>query len=126
MSLIQDILDKLYRRIYKYKGGRIIERTAEQHHDTEVLTVRSVKNYIVTIFCKEYRYAIKYRKFYWTGVDYPVYKLFAKTQGDVPEEVKRAFEEEIFLPSLPPRYVSDSMKRRLLVEAYIDLITVKI
>lgn len=126
MKIIQIILDYLYRKLYKFKGGRVVKLTSEQDENLEVLTVSTILGYEVTIYCKEYNYAIKYNRCLFPSRDYTVYKMFAKMHGDPPEDIRRTFEEVIYLPPLPPKYVSYRLRRRLLVGAYIDLLAVKL
>lgn len=99
-----------------FKHNRIILR----------LKASSTSNYSIVINCRKRQYTRKNSNSYFYGKVYTVFDVFAEVDEHAPELIKNAFSVTISFPPLISLYASEEVHARLLINAYIDMVNVRL
>lgn len=124
------VLNTLIKFIYIYVFGIQLKRTVHQveedKSDTTQLLVISVKGFTTTFICQRIKYLVTYENRFLNNEEFKMYKLSAAHSDEVPQDLRKVLSEFHYLPSFKEILISEEDRRKIMIEAYIDLVTRKI
>lgn len=126
MSIINLFIKFFYIYMLNVKPARTVEQVKESNEDTTQLLVLSVKGFTTTFICQRIKYLVKYKNRLLNDEEFKIYKLSAAHSEEVPEALRSVLIEFHYLPSFKEIFISEEERRKIMIEAYIDLVTRKI
>ena len=122
MTFLQKLIDHLYISFIRFKGGRFIISHPGNSVELGSLTVHAFSGYEITVYCEKVQYHYIYPSKWFSSKPLAVYCLYGKSSADTPESLKSLLKSRIYFPKLIPDEVSLKVHRRLLMEAYFDIL----
>lgn len=123
--LVQQVTTWFYIRLLKLRGTRTLERLPEQQLNIDGISVLSIRGFRISFFCQEVRYVLTHENVRWKK-EYVIYRLYSTCDDSAPERLKKVVAEDIFIPSIVPHLISHDVRRKLLLEAYMDILRIKL
>lgn len=125
IRLMEPFLTYVYLKVINYRGTSLMYELPEEKLTEEDISVVSVDGYKVGFFCQEVRYKMEYSKTSFTR-EFVVFRLYAKVDDTAPEDLRIVTKDTVHLPTIVPGFVSMKLQRRLLLEAYVDILKTRI
>ena len=119
-SLLANFITYLF---FIISGPRIVNKIKKTSEDLTTLFVKSTQGFNYTLYCEKIDYLIKYKRFYMPSQIICVYRVYSVLEGD--HLHKELFDEEIILPKISGLFLTETKRRQLLLEAYVDIISEK-
>lgn len=125
VKIVQQVITWFYTKLLNFRGTRQLTQLPEQELHIDGISVLSVRGFRVSFFCQEVRYILTHENVRWTK-EFIIYRLYSKCDDSAPERLKKVVMQDVFIPSIVPHVVSQNVRRKLLLEAYIDILKTKI
>lgn len=120
--ILQKIIDFIYVLFLTIRGGNRLRIRPPVNETGDEITVVTLKNYTLTIYCKEIIYKTYYKKFYIQNKQRKIYQLYARCTKEAPDALKNMVESHVYLPNLTPNCISWEISRKQLISAYLDIL----
>lgn len=121
IKILEPFLTWFYLKLINYRGTSIIYEMPVHDLEIDGISVVSVRGYNVGFFCQEIRYKLTYSHSSYSK-EFVVYKLYAKCDEESPEILKRVIADVVHLPAIVPVFVHQHVRRRIMLEAYVDIL----
>lgn len=105
---------------------RTVHQIKEEESDTTQLIVLSVKGFTTTFICQRIKYLVSYTNPFISDEEFKIYKLSAAHSEEIPKNLRKVLSEPHYLPSFKEILISEDIRRKIMIEAYVDLVTTKI
>lgn len=97
----------------------------EKELDIDGINVVTVHGYTVNFYCQEIKYNLIHHRLRWTK-EYVLFKMYSTAVGDAPDKLKQVISQDVYLPMIVPSFIPKDIRRRLILEAYIDVLTLRL
>lgn len=125
VKFVQQVTTWFYTKLLNLRGTRQLTQLPEQQLHIDGISVLSVRGFRVSFFCQEVRYILTHENVRWSK-EFVIYRLYSTCDDSAPIRLRRVLTEDVFIPSIVPHMVRHSVRRKLLLEAYIDILKAKI
>lgn len=122
MSVFNFLFKFFYLLIFGRKTKRYVKLATEHESDTTELIVTTIRGFKTTFVCQRLTYNVIYENKLLPVESFIIYRLSATHSEDVPADMKAALSAVHYLPSFNTFLCSEHGTRKLLIEAYIDLV----
>lgn len=122
VSLMRNVVTWFYLQLLTYRGTRVLSKLPDHELQLDGISVMSVKGFRVSFYCQEIRYLLTHEKVKLTK-EFKMYRLYAVYGDDVPERLKIVTSDEVYLPSIIPSMINQDLRRKLLLESYLDILS---
>ena len=109
----------------KSKGERKTTITMEPIEQAMSVVVTSIRGYKLTFTCRKIQYTFSYQHSKKTDKHF-VYKLYARSVDDLPDNLREVIKNEIYLPKLFPFFLDEDTNRKIMMNIYIAMLKEKI
>ena len=121
IKMLEPVVTWFYHRVIAYRGTSLMQVCPEHELNIDGISVASVRGFNINFYCQEVRYTLSYSKVKLVK-EFRVYRLYAKCDAQAPPLLKKIITDDVYLPNLAPGLVKHDITRRVLLEAYMDIL----
>ena len=123
MIVFRFLFKFLYMVLFGIKPKRYVKLAIEHESDTTEFIIMSVKGFKTTFICQRLTYNVTYENKFLPPESFKIYKLSAAHSEDIPDDLREVLSAVHYLPSFKSFLSSEHETRKILIEAYVDLVT---
>lgn len=121
IRLLEPIFTWFYLKVINYRGTSQMQVIPDYDLNIDGVSVASVRGFKVSFYCQEVRYVLSYSRVKLIK-EFKVYRLYAVCDDEAPPLLKKIITTDVYLPALVPVLVKHELRRRILLEAYMDIL----
>lgn len=121
IRLLEPVVTWFYNKVITYRGTSLMQVRPEHELNIDGISVASVRGFKVNFYCQEVRYTLSYSKVKLVK-EFKVYRLYAECDAQAPPLLRKIITNDVYLPNLVPALVKHDTRRRILLEAYMDIL----
>ena len=125
LKWIKTVLSKFYLFLLHFGGVRLLKPIPENELELNGINVVTVKGYTVGFYCQEIKYSLTHHRLRWEK-EYVLYRMYSVAVGNIPDKLKEIISRDVYLPMIVPSFLPNDIRKRLILEAYIDILSIRL
>jgi len=124
--LTKALLTSLFKIFSVIKGSSTVNEIFKHRKIVMSIDIVTTNGITIKVFCQKRQYIRSHENSLFKSKIYTVFDVFSKTPEFANENLKEAFSISVTFPPLVSKYVDDRVHARILINAYLDMVNVRL